>query len=65
MVTANRASALYALAAESDYLDMAENAVSEFQSMLNLFEGTDYEQYQATTRQQLELAKTLVQRVQV
>jgi hypothetical protein len=65
MVTANRASALLALATESDYLDMAENAVSEFKSLVELFEGTDYIDYHARAQEQQHRAENLVKSLQV
>ena len=41
-VAANRVSAMYSLAVESDYLDMAEAAVAEFDRIHELFGDTDY-----------------------
>ena len=39
--SANRASAMCTLAAESDYLDMAEACVEEFEKVSELFDGTE------------------------
>ena len=65
MVTANRASALYALAAESDYLDMAETSVAEFDKLGELFNGTEYTHYQAKVQERKQHAATLVASLQV
>ena len=65
MVTANRASALYALAAESDYLDMAETSVAEFDELAALFAQTDYVDYQARVKEKAQKARTLVSSLQV
>ena len=65
MVTANRASALLALAGESDYLDMAEAAVVEFEKLVDLFDATDYQRYQTSVQQRVEQARGLVASLQV
>jgi len=65
MVTANRASAMSALAGESDYLDMAEASVVEFNKLHELFDGTDYASYQTHARERAEQAKGLVASLQV
>ena len=65
MITANRASALLALATESDYLDMAETAVVEFEKLDKLFANTDYEHYKQKTTERIEQSKALVASLQV
>jgi tetratricopeptide (TPR) repeat protein len=65
MVTANRASALLALATESDYLDMAETAVAEFDRLIELFAGTDYTDYQEKVQERRRQATVLVASLQV
>ena len=65
MVTANRASALYALALESDYLDMAETCVREYDKLCEIFAATDYSDYQASALQRRQQAEQLVASLQV
>ncbi len=65
MVAANRASAMLALATESDYLDMAEATVVEFEKLCQLFEGTDYVQYQTSALARKNEAEALVASLQV
>ncbi len=65
MVTANRASAMCALAGESDYLDMAEASVAAYEKLCELFEGTDYTAYLTVARERVEKARRLVASLQV
>ena len=65
MVSANRASAMYSLAVESDYLDMAEATVAEFDKICKLFEGTEYQHYQAKAMERSQQARELVASLQV
>ena len=65
MVTANRASALYALAAEADNIDMAETSVTEFEKLAELFDGTEYADYQASVLERKQQAMALVASLQV
>ena len=65
MVTANRASAMYALASESDYLDMAETAVAEFDAIANLFEDTEYVNYHTKALERKQQAQKLVASLQI
>ena len=65
VISANRSSATLALAAESDYLDMAEAAVTEFEKLAELFGKTDYTHYLQATQQRVVKAKELVASLQV
>ena len=65
MVTANRSSAMNALAGESDYLDMAEAAVDEFKKLCDLFDNTDYKNYQSKVLERTEQSQQLVTSLQV
>ena len=65
MVTANRASAMHALAEESDYVDMAIKAESEFDDIATLFAGVELKHYQKIAEQQRDQAKDLVKLLQV
>jgi len=65
MVSANRASAMYALAGESDYLDMAEASIAEFKKIHELFAGTDFSNYQTKALARAEQAEELVASLQV
>lgn len=65
MVAANRASALQALAGESDFLDMAETSVVEYDTLGELFAGTEYSHYQTQVQQRGAQARTLVASLQV
>ncbi|KAA3631840.1 MAG: hypothetical protein DWQ08_04365 [Proteobacteria bacterium] len=65
MVAANRASAMLALADESDYLDMAEASAAEFRNLVDLFDGTDYSAYKDCASEQVQRALNLIERLQV
>ena len=65
MVSANRASAMVALAEESDYLDMAEASVVEFEKLRDLFDGTDYAHYLKEALSRIEQGQQLVSSLQV
>ena len=65
VISANRSSAMLALASESDYLDMAEAAVTEFEKLATLFGETDYTHYLQATQQRVDQAKDLVASLQV
>jgi len=65
MVQANRASAMRALASESDYLDMAELSVEEFEKIGELFKGSEYEGYQTKAGERVQEAQKLVGSLQV
>ena len=65
MIAANRASAMSALAGESDYLDMAEAAVVEFDKIYELFDGTDYANYQSSAKERSQQAQELATSLQV
>jgi len=65
MVSANRASAMAALAGESDHLDMAESSVIEFEKLNELFDGTDYAHYQKEAQSRIEEGKQLISSLQV
>jgi len=56
---------LLALATESDYLDMAETAVAEFNKLCELFGGTEYIDYQAKVLERKQQAEALVASLQV
>ena len=56
---------MYALAAESDYLDMAENAVTEFEAISGIFENTGYTYYQQSAREGAQKCRELVGDLQV
>ena len=65
MVSANKASAMYSLAVESDYLDMAEATIVEFDKICKLFEGTEYKNYHAKALERSQQARELVASLQV
>ena len=65
MVSANRSSAMNALAGESDYLDMAEASVAEFKKLCDLFDNTDYKHYQSKAQERVEQSQQLVASLQV
>ena len=54
-----------ALAAESDYLDMAEASVEEFEKLATLFDGTVYTHYYAKAQERVQQARELVVSLQV
>jgi hypothetical protein len=65
MVSANRASAMCALAGESDHLDMAEASVVEFEKIAGLFEGTEHAGYRTKAQERTRQAQTLVDSLQL
>ena len=65
MVSANRASAKCALAGESDYLDLAEAAMNDFEEILERLEGTDYQDYREKAQARAQRARGLAASLQV
>jgi tetratricopeptide (TPR) repeat protein len=65
MVTANRAAALHALAQESDYVDMAMKAESEFDDIAKLFANVELTHYQQLAEERRDQSKGLVKQLQV
>ena len=65
MVTANRASAMHALAEESDYVDMALMAASEFDKVAELFASAELTRYQQLAEERRDQSKQLVKLLQV
>ena len=65
MVSANRASAMHALAAESDHVDMALMAASEFDKVAELFASADLMRYQQLAEERRDLSKELVKLLEV
>ena len=65
MVTANRASAMHALAEESDYVDMALMAASEFDKAAELFAGAELTRYQQLAEELRDQSKDLVKLLEV
>ncbi len=65
IISANRASAMYALAQESDYLDMAEASVAEFERLCTLFDGTEYEHLHKSAQERAQRGRKLVTSLQV
>jgi tetratricopeptide (TPR) repeat protein len=65
MILTNRASAMCALAAESDYLDMAEASVGEFEKLAALFDGTEYTHYYEKAQKRIQQARELTASLQV
>ena len=65
MIAANRASAMSALAGESDYLDMAEAASAEFDRLSALLAETSYENYCRAAQARAEAAREIVSALQV
>jgi hypothetical protein len=59
VIAANRASAMGALAAESDHLDMAESSVVEFERVAAVFDGTEYTRLVAAARARVEARDAL------
>ena len=60
MVNANRASAMHALAAESDYVELALKSVSEFEAIAELFASVELTRYQQLAEERRDQAKELV-----
>ena len=65
MVTANRASAMHALAQESDHVDMALKAVSEFTAIAELFGDEELSAYKKLAEEHRVKSEELVKRLQV
>ena len=65
MVTANRAVAMHALAGESDHVDMALMAVSEFDKLAELFASAELNRYQKLAEERRDQSKDLVKLLQV
>ena len=65
VVAANRASAMIALAGESDYLDMAEASVEAFKKIHTLFDDTDYTDFQTKAQARIEQGQQLVASLQL
>ena len=56
---------MHALAEESDYLDMAEMAASEFNILAELFAGAELKQYQQLAEERRDQSAELVKLLQV
>jgi hypothetical protein len=65
VIAANRASAMGALAAESDHLDMAESSVVEFEQVAALLDDTEYTRLLTAARARVDASRELVDRLQV
>ena len=65
MVSANRAAAMHALAEESDYVDMALMAASEFDAIAELFASTELTRYQKLAEERRDQSNDLVKLLQV
>jgi hypothetical protein len=65
MVTANRASALHALAKESDYVDMAIKAAAEFDNIAGLFASAELTDYQKLAEARRDESEELIKLLQV
>ena len=56
---------MHALAEESDYVDMAMKAESEFAAIAEVFAGAEMEHYQQLAEERRDQAKVLVKKLQV
>jgi len=56
---------MWALAQESDFLDMAEASVNEFSRIHELFEATDYTNFQNKAQDRVQQGWELVSALQV
>ena len=65
MATANRASAMHALAEESDHVDMALMAASEFDKVAELFASAELTRYQQQAEERRDQSKDLVKLLEV
>ena len=65
MVTANRASAMHALAQESDHVEMALKAESEYAAIAELFADAELTSYQQLAEERKDQSEKLVKQLQV